>query len=341
MQSVHSIRPWRAIGFLIMGGIAVLAMHQIDITHLQGMIFGSQNNQNSPQHASSQQDDSSIDKNFPKESRNKRAADSQVMENMDILTDSGTMKESHAVKLSNMNALVSRLLVAQNELRNMLRLTQVKLGKPSRTKRAIDDININKTHQGQTDFKSSLGGAIYVRWGRTTCPSGNTELVYNGVAAGSYHEHDGAAANTLCLPYDPVWNKYSQSVYNNSMIFGAEYASTSNLQFSMTNAEQLQNHNMPCSVCRSHSRNSAFMLPARKNCYEGWHLEYQGYLMAGHYSFKAANEFICVDEAPEADPAGYRSEGGRWFYHVEAICGSLPCPPYVNGRELTCAVCSK
>ncbi|KAL3881103.1 hypothetical protein ACJMK2_027565 [Sinanodonta woodiana] len=339
MQAVQGLRPRIAIGFLIMGGIAVLSVHQINITHLKTMLFGSQNNQNSPQHDSSQQDDSSVDKNFPKGSRNKRAAGSQVMENMDIQDDYGTMKESHAVKLSNMDALVNRLLVAQNELRNMLRLTQVNKGKSSRTKRAIDDININKTHQGQTDFKSSLGGAIYVRWGRTTCPSGNTELVYNGVAAGSYYEHDGAAANTLCLPHDPVWNKHSDHVNNYSMIFGAEYRESQ--LFLKTNAEKLDTHNMPCSVCRSHSRNSAFMLPARKNCYEGWHLEYQGYLMAGYHGHKAANEFICVDEAPEADPAGYRDEGGRRFYFVESVCGSLPCPPYVNGREMTCAVCSK
>jgi hypothetical protein len=26
---------------------------------------------------------------------------------------------------------------------------------------------------------------------------------------------------------------------------------------------------------------------------------------------------------------------------VESHCGSLPCPPYVQGYELTCAVCTK
>ncbi|KAL3881102.1 hypothetical protein ACJMK2_027564, partial [Sinanodonta woodiana] len=47
------------------------------------------------QNDSSQQDDSNVDKNFPKGSRSKRAADSQVMENLDIQNDYGTMKESH------------------------------------------------------------------------------------------------------------------------------------------------------------------------------------------------------------------------------------------------------
>ncbi|KAK3608386.1 hypothetical protein CHS0354_035382 [Potamilus streckersoni] len=343
MQSVKSLRPGIVIGFLILACIAVLAMHQMDVTHLQTMIFGSQNNQNSPHHVSMQQEDSIIYKNYPKVSRSKRAADSQVMENLDILADPGTMRDAYdTVKLRNLDALVSRLLLAQKELRNMW-LTQVKMGKPSRSKRAIDDEHINQTntretHQGQTDLKSSLGGAMYVHWGRKTCSNGDTELVYHGVAAGSSYENDGAAANTLCLPHDPEWNKYSDEISHTS-IYGAEYRRESN--FLMKNAEHLYNHNMPCSVCRSHSRTSSFMLPARNNCYEGWHLEYQGYLMAGHYTHNAASEFISVDEAPEADPAGYREEGGRLFYSVEAICGSLPCPPYVNGRELTCAVCSK
>ncbi len=29
------------------------------------------------------------------------------------------------------------------------------------------------------------------------------------------------------------------------------------------------------------------------------------------------------------------------FYNVEAVCGSLPCPNYVNGWEITCVVCTK
>jgi hypothetical protein len=26
---------------------------------------------------------------------------------------------------------------------------------------------------------------------------------------------------------------------------------------------------------------------------------------------------------------------------VEGVCGSLPCPPYVPRREITCVVCTK
>ena len=35
------------------------------------------------------------------------------------------------------------------------------------------------------------------------------------------------------------------------------------------------------------------------------------------------------------------SKNGALLYLVEGVCGTLPCLPYVNGRELTCAVCTK
>ena len=38
---------------------------------------------------------------------------------------------------------------------------------------------------------------------------------------------------------------------------------------------------------------------------------------------------------------GQDNKNGALFYPVEAVCGSLPCPRYVNGWELTCAVCTK
>lgn len=80
---------------------------------------------------------------------------------------------------------------------------------------------------------------------------------------------------------------------------------------------------------------------ARKNCYRGWTLEYRGYLMAGKWSHQAATSYTCVDARPEAVHGGHENRNGYLFYHVEGLCGSLKCPPYVNGRELACVVCSK
>ena len=42
------------------------------------------------------------------------------------------------------------------------------------------------------------GGTVYIRRGRTTCPNiSGTELVYQGIAAGSWYSHTGVGANYL------------------------------------------------------------------------------------------------------------------------------------------------
>lgn len=63
--------------------------------------------------------------------------------------------------------------------------------------------------------------------------------------------------------------------------------------------------------------------------------------MAGYYNHDAGTTYICVDSHPDALHGGATNKDGKLFYMVEAACGSLKCPPYVAGRELVCAVCSK
>ena len=84
-----------------------------------------------------------------------------------------------------------------------------------------------------------------------------------------------------------------------------------------------------------------FTFLARKTCYNGWKLEYQGNLMAGYYIHNAGTTYTCVDNHPDTLHGGQANTNGRLFFMVEARCGSLKCPPYVEGRELVCAVCSK
>lgn len=63
--------------------------------------------------------------------------------------------------------------------------------------------------------------------------------------------------------------------------------------------------------------------------------------MAGYHSHAAGTMYTCVDEKPDTLHGGHANKDGRLFYSVEARCGSLRCPPYIEGRELVCAVCSK
>jgi len=67
------------------------------------------------------------------------------------------------------------------------------------------------------------------------------------------------------------------------------------------------------------------------------------FLVAGYEGYAAASQFVCLDVDPEILTGDKHAEqhGGKLFYFAEARCGSLPCPPYVNGRELTCVGCSK
>lgn len=203
------------------------------------------------------------------------------------------------------------------------------------------DVKQKEQEPGLHSLTQIQGGAVYIRWGRTTCPGNETELVYAGIAGGSWHGNTGSATNFQCLPNKPVWGRYT-SKDAGAYMYGVEYKEAFDDLLDMSNVQSnLNNHNMPCVVCRSSIRKSSLMIPAVNICVKGWHLEYNGYLLAGHYTSKAGTNYICVDDSPETDQAGYRSENGALLYRVKAICGSLPCPRYENSRELTCAVCTK
>ena len=51
--------------------------------------------------------------------------------------------------------------------------------------------------------------------------------------------------------------------------------------------------------------------------------------------------YICVDRDAEFIPSSSANANGALLYLVEGKCGQLPCGPYVAGRELTLAVCTK
>ncbi|XP_036354439.1 short-chain collagen C4-like, partial [Octopus sinensis] len=186
-------------------------------------------------------------------------------------------------------------------------------------------------------------GSLYTRWGRTTCPT-NSSLVYDGLVGGQYYDQSGGGSNLLCLPKDPIWANYTAKREAAGSIYGSEYQLQdypTNKIFSFANAKSLHDHDVPCAVCLTRQPAAVMMLPARTKCYPGWTAEYSGYLMAGRHVHKGRLEYVCVDYAPEADPAGYKDDGGAVLYFVQSVCGSLPCPPYVKGLELTCVVCSK
>ena len=120
-------------------------------------------------------------------------------------------------------------------------------------------------------------------------------------------------------------------------MYGAEYEVSS---FNPLK-KNVHNYDAVCAVCFVKARGSMLMMPARNDCPSGWTEEYHGYLMTEHYGHKKQRDYICVDEDAEYVPGTQANKNGALLYPVEGKCGSLPCKPYVNGRELTCAVCTK
>lgn len=156
-------------------------------------------------------------------------------------------------------------------------------------------------------------------------------LGFSGFAGGSLYDHTGAAAEFVCLPRDPdlVTGFTSGTAY----VYGSEYDTN---EFGHRSGNDL-----PCSVCRSTVQSSVLMIPGKSSCYDGWTMQYHGHLVAGAIIHKAATQYICLNEHPEALTAGQDDHDGKLFYPVLAVCGSLACPPYEDGKYLTCAVCTK
>jgi hypothetical protein len=193
----------------------------------------------------------------------------------------------------------------------------------------------------------STSGVTYVRWGRTTCPAGAVD-VYKGYAAGSYFGEVGSGNNILCTPETPQWgNKLDGNQAWTGFLYGVEYQFVGEYEkdgtlFSFANngGQNLRFHGAPCVVCYQPARTSVMMIPARVNCsVEGWNLEYKGYLVSQDKT-RYASEYLCLDDTPETIPGGDGNQLSQEFFPVQARCGSLPCMPYVDYHELSCAVCS-
>ena len=181
------------------------------------------------------------------------------------------------------------------------------------------------------------GGTVYVRWGHDKCPS-TAQLVYSGRVGGSHYSHSGGGSNPQSLPLDPKFLK-SVSENHKTLMYGAEYQTWTHSNSHVRGHNELD---VPRAVCHVSNRTAVYMVPAKYTCPTGWTREYYGYLMAERYiSGHYRSQFTCVDTAFKSVPGSSANLDGLLFYFVEGRCGSLPCPPYDNTKELSCAVCTK
>ena len=174
--------------------------------------------------------------------------------------------------------------------------------------------------------------STFVRWGRSTCPS-SAELIYTGAAGGTDYRGSGSSTTVLCLPLDPVFDSLTKP-YVYAELWGAEYQTH---EANPTHSDK----DPVCAVCRT-PRPTTIMIPATNRCHDGWTLEYSGYLMGSYPSHASGHEFVCMDADLEDRVGSEQSQEGALMYYTFTRCSgsSLPCPPYVQDKAVTCAVCS-
>ncbi|XP_071961192.1 uncharacterized protein [Antedon mediterranea] len=170
-----------------------------------------------------------------------------------------------------------------------------------------------------------------------------------GVMSGAPHNDNGSGTNYLCLPDQPRY-KFTMAGYQitRGSITAVEFRES---QKDFKPTKDLHGVNFPCAVCQA-PRSVSLLLPADTKCPIGWITEFSGYMMASRKDETRA-EYVCVDKSPSYIKGSDKPDGdadwemaSRLFLvegrcNAEAAVGGLPCPPYVDGYELTCAICTQ
>ncbi len=98
-------------------------------------------------------------------------------------------------------------------------------------------------------------------------------------------------------------------------------------------------HNVPCAVCLTKTRETVMMIPARTECPTSWTMEYKSYLMIEYHGHRRST-YKCVDYNQESIPGSHSNVDGALLYLVEAECGGMQCLSYNSRKELTCVMCT-
>lgn len=179
----------------------------------------------------------------------------------------------------------------------------------------------------------------YTRWGKTSCPTTQgTELVYEGAVVGSHHSQAGSS-QYLCLHNEPQFLQTTPGLtLHHGRLYGTEYEPIGNAPA----FTDMLYHEVPCSVCYSFGRSTTITIPGRTECPPSWTREYYGYLMSESYhSHHKSRAPVCVDVDAESIPGSSEANIRSILYFLETTCTGINCPPYSEGAEITCAVCTK
>ena len=191
-------------------------------------------------------------------------------------------------------------------------------------KRSVD----TNTSADDKKIKDCLRQVVtYIRWGNTTCPYG-ANTIYKGVAAGGHTTHKGAPSNMMCLPHNPM--RYSNGQLGDVPAYPVEYQTVGPIN-------HVDSGNTPCALCEATGRGDKIMIPSHYVCPDGWHKEYNGYIMAGHYNQEGSSMYYCIDENLEEIKGSGGDHNGCDLYTVYAT-GVVPRD---GNYALSCVVCTK
>ncbi len=168
------------------------------------------------------------------------------------------------------------------------------------------------------------------------CPdTEETLLLYTGTTVGSHYTQAGSA-EYLCLHDKPQFLQTTAGIQTQrSQLYGTEYES--HAAFS-----NIFRHDAPCSVCYTPTRHTKIIIPGRISCPPSWTREYYGYYMTSGYFADQKNKVpVCVDVQAESIPGSSAHTVTSLLYFMETTCTGIRCPPYSNGAEITCVVCTK
>ena len=166
----------------------------------------------------------------------------------------------------------------------------------------------------------------YIRWGSSTCRYG-VNTIYKGVAIGGGHDFKGSPSNMLCSRYDVM--RYPKYQTGGTRAYGVEYRVN-------RNHNHAECRNMPCILCEATGRSDKIMIPSHFLCPDGWHKEYNGYIMAGSNGQEGSSMYYCIDKAMEQIESSGSCDNMHHLYMVHSyeIDNS-------SVYELPCVVCTK
>jgi hypothetical protein len=152
--------------------------------------------------------------------------------------------------------------------------------------------------------------------------------------------NEAGSTHYLCLPHDPHFLNINPGLeYHRGRLYGTEYEV---LDDPPAFGNMLR-HNAPCSMCYTPTRTAKITIPANTSCPSSWTREYYGYLMAD-IAIRANHKGrapVCIDVNSESIPGSIGHDVKSLLYFLETTCTGINCPPYSNGAEITCAVCTK